>query len=118
MRLTKTPSQEADVFRNTDSSVSHHILDLHFEDNKKTLGTVLSNLPGANLKRKFSSDAGDLQSLDVPSKIPRKGQFLNVLLTPSGFLLSARKCALFCLERYDQFSNFCSKHKCNGSQTF
>ncbi|KAJ6667435.1 hypothetical protein lerEdw1_016556 [Lerista edwardsae] len=72
LRLTKTPSQEADVFRNTDSSVSHHILDLHFEDNKKTLGTVLSSLPGASLKRKFSSDAGDLQSLDVPSKIPRK----------------------------------------------
>uniref|UniRef100_A0ACB8FJM7 Uncharacterized protein n=1 Tax=Sphaerodactylus townsendi TaxID=933632 RepID=A0ACB8FJM7_9SAUR len=62
----KNPSQETDVFRNTDSSVSHHILDLYFED-KKTLGTVLSNLPSASLKRKLSSDAAD-----VPSKIPRK----------------------------------------------
>ncbi|XP_053167637.1 LON peptidase N-terminal domain and RING finger protein 2 [Hemicordylus capensis] len=72
LRLTKTLSQETDVFRSSDSSVSHHILDLHFEDNKKTLGTVLSSLPGASLKRKLSSDVGDLQSLEVPSKIPRK----------------------------------------------
>nr|XP_056717973.1 LON peptidase N-terminal domain and RING finger protein 2 [Euleptes europaea] len=71
LRLTKNPSQETDVFRNTDSSVSHHILDSYFED-KKSLETVLSNLPGASLKRKFSSDAGNLQNLDVPSKIPRK----------------------------------------------
>ncbi|XP_060089809.1 LON peptidase N-terminal domain and RING finger protein 2 [Heteronotia binoei] len=71
LRLTKTPSQDTDVFRNTDSSVSQHILDLYFED-KKTLGTVLYNLPGASLKRKFSSDVGDLQNIDVPSKIPRK----------------------------------------------
>ncbi|KAL8190134.1 UNVERIFIED_CONTAM: hypothetical protein K2H54_041057 [Gekko kuhli] len=71
LRLTKNPSQDTDVFRNTDSSVSQHILDLYFED-KKTLGTVLSNLPGASLKRKFSSDVGDLQNLDVPNKIPRK----------------------------------------------
>lgn len=78
MKLTKNPSQDTDVFRNTDSSVSQNILDLYFED-KKTLGTVLSNLPGTNLKRKFSSDVGDLQNLDVPSKIPRKGWFLNGL---------------------------------------
>lgn len=81
----KTPSKETDVFRNTDSSVSHHIRDLHFEDNKKTLGTVLSSLPGASLKRKFSSDAADLQTLDIPSKIPRKGQFLNVVFFSFSF---------------------------------
>ncbi|XP_062982337.1 LON peptidase N-terminal domain and RING finger protein 2 [Elgaria multicarinata webbii] len=72
LRLTKKPSQETDVYRSPDSSVSNHILDSYFEDNKKTLGTVLSNLPGASLKRKFSNDVGDLQSLEVPCKIPRK----------------------------------------------
>ncbi|XP_010118873.1 PREDICTED: LON peptidase N-terminal domain and RING finger protein 2, partial [Chlamydotis macqueenii] len=71
-RLTKTPSQESDVFRSTDSSVSHHVLDLCFEDNKKSLGAILSSLPGVGLKRKLSSDTRDLQSLDVPNKIPKK----------------------------------------------
>ncbi|KFP54729.1 LON peptidase N-terminal domain and RING finger protein 2, partial [Cathartes aura] len=71
-RLTKTPSQESDVFRSTDSPVSHHILDLYFEDNKKSLGAILSSLPGVGLKRKLSSDMRDLQSLDVPNKIPKK----------------------------------------------
>ncbi|NXY87421.1 LONF2 protein, partial [Alcedo cyanopectus] len=71
-RLTKTPSQESDVFRSTDSPVSHHVLDLYFEDNKKSLGAILSSLPGVGLKRKLSSDMRDLQSLDVPNKIPKK----------------------------------------------
>ncbi|PKU36211.1 lon peptidase n-terminal domain and ring finger protein 2 [Limosa lapponica baueri] len=71
-RLTKTPSQESDVFRSTDSPVSHHVLDLYFEDNKKSLGAILSSLPGVGLKRKLSSDLRDLQSLDVPNKIPKK----------------------------------------------
>ncbi|KFQ80256.1 LON peptidase N-terminal domain and RING finger protein 2, partial [Phoenicopterus ruber ruber] len=71
-RLTKTSSQESDVFRSTDSPVSHHVLDLYFEDNKKSLGAILSSLPGAGLKRKLSSDMRDLQSLDVPNKIPKK----------------------------------------------
>lgn len=72
-RLTKTPSQESDVFRSTDSPVSHHVLDLYFEDNKKSLGAILSSLPGVGLKRKLSSDMRDLQNLDVPNKIPKKG---------------------------------------------
>ncbi|KAH0624618.1 hypothetical protein JD844_032274 [Phrynosoma platyrhinos] len=72
LRLTKSPSQETDVYRSADTSVSHTILDSYFEENKKTLGTVLSSLPSASLKRKYSSDVGDLQGLDVPSKIPRK----------------------------------------------
>lgn len=72
-RLTKTPSQESDVFRSTDSSVTHHVLDLYFDDNKKSLGAILSSLPGIGLKRKLSSDMRDLQSLDVPSKILKKG---------------------------------------------
>ncbi|XP_054060647.1 LON peptidase N-terminal domain and RING finger protein 2 isoform X3 [Rissa tridactyla] len=71
-RLTKTPSQESDVFRSTDSPVSHHVLDLYFEENKKSLGAILSSLPGVGLKRKLSSDMRDLQSLDVPNKIPKK----------------------------------------------
>lgn len=72
-RLTKTPSQESDVFRSTDPSVTHHVLDLYFDDNKKSLGAILSSLPGVGLKRKLSSDMRDLQSLDVPSKILKKG---------------------------------------------
>uniref|UniRef100_A0A8C6YD54 LON peptidase N-terminal domain and ring finger 2 n=1 Tax=Naja naja TaxID=35670 RepID=A0A8C6YD54_NAJNA len=68
--LTRNPSQENDVYRCIDSSVSHH--DFYFEENKKTLGKVLSSLPSANLKRKFSTDGEDLQNLDVPSKIHRK----------------------------------------------
>ncbi|XP_010574031.1 PREDICTED: LON peptidase N-terminal domain and RING finger protein 2 isoform X2 [Haliaeetus leucocephalus] len=71
-RLTKTPSQESDVFRSSDSPVPHHVLDLYFEDNKKSLGAILSSLPGAGLKRKLSNDMRDLQSLDVPNKIPKK----------------------------------------------
>ncbi|XP_067419660.1 LON peptidase N-terminal domain and RING finger protein 2 isoform X2 [Emydura macquarii macquarii] len=71
-RLTKALSQESDVLRSTDSSLSCNVLDLHFEDNKKSLGTILSRLPGARLKRKLSNDLRDLQSLDVPNKIPKK----------------------------------------------
>ncbi|NXS22219.1 LONF2 protein, partial [Mystacornis crossleyi] len=71
-RLTKTPSQESDVFRSSDSSVTHHVLDLYFEDNKKSVGAILSSLPGIGLKRKLSSDMRDLQSLDVPNKILKK----------------------------------------------
>ncbi|XP_074391892.1 LON peptidase N-terminal domain and RING finger protein 2 isoform X2 [Zonotrichia albicollis] len=71
-RLTKTPSQESDVFRSTDSSVTHHVLDLYFDDNQKSLGAILSSLPGVGLKRKLSNDMRDLQSLDVPSKILKK----------------------------------------------
>ncbi|XP_070799453.1 LON peptidase N-terminal domain and RING finger protein 2 [Pituophis catenifer annectens] len=70
LRLTRNPSQENDVYRCIDSSISHH--DFYSEENKKTLGKVLSSLPSANLKRKFSTDGGDLQNLDVPSKIHRK----------------------------------------------
>lgn len=87
-RLTKTPSQESDVFRSTDSPVSHHVLDLYFEDNKKSLGAILSSLPGAGLKRKLSSDMRDLQSLDVPSKIPKKGLYCGL---KRGFLLHILK---------------------------
>lgn len=83
-RLTKTPSQESDVFRSTDSPVSHHVLDLYFEDNKKSLGAILSSLPGVGLKRKLSSDMRDLQSLDVPNKIPKKGLCCGL---EKGFLL-------------------------------
>nr|XP_006113615.2 LON peptidase N-terminal domain and RING finger protein 2 [Pelodiscus sinensis] len=72
IRLTKALSQEPDVLRSSDSSLSQNVLDLHFEDNKKSLGTILSSLPGARLKRKLSSDFRDLQSLDVPNKIPKK----------------------------------------------
>ncbi|KAM9170401.1 LON peptidase N-terminal domain and RING finger protein 2 [Pangshura tecta] len=71
-RLTKALSQEPDVLQSTNSSLSPNVLDLHFEDNKKSLGTILSSLPGARLKRKLSSDLTDLQSLDVPNKIPKK----------------------------------------------
>ncbi|XP_072850588.2 LON peptidase N-terminal domain and RING finger protein 2 [Pogona vitticeps] len=70
LRLTKSSSQEAEAFRSSDSS--HHIPDSYFEDNKKTLGTILSSLPGASLKRKYSNGPGDLQGLAAPSKIPRK----------------------------------------------
>ncbi|XP_038234640.1 LON peptidase N-terminal domain and RING finger protein 2 isoform X2 [Dermochelys coriacea] len=70
-KLTKALSQESDVLRSTNSSVSHNVLDLHFEDHK-SLGTILSSLPVARLKRKLSSDLRDLQSLDVPNKIPKK----------------------------------------------
>uniref|UniRef100_A0A669QQN2 LON peptidase N-terminal domain and ring finger 2 n=1 Tax=Phasianus colchicus TaxID=9054 RepID=A0A669QQN2_PHACC len=71
-RLTKNPSQESDVFRSTDSPASHNVLDRYFEDSKKSLGAVLSSLPGTGLKRKLSSDMRDIQSLDIPSKIPKK----------------------------------------------
>lgn len=87
-RLTKTPSQESDVFRSTDSPVSHHVLDLYFEDNKKSLGAILSSLPGVGLKRKLSSDMRDLQSLDVPNKIPKKGLCCGL---KRGFLLHILK---------------------------
>ncbi|XP_074847715.1 LON peptidase N-terminal domain and RING finger protein 2 isoform X2 [Carettochelys insculpta] len=73
-KFTKALSQEPDVLRSTDSSLSHNVLDLHFEENKKSLGTILSSLPGTRLKRKLSCDLKDLQSLDVPNKIPKKDE--------------------------------------------
>lgn len=87
-RLTKTPSQESDVFRSSDSPVPHHVLDLYFEDNKKSLGAILSSLPGVGLKRKLSNDMRDLQSLDVPNKIPKKGLCCGM---GRGFLLHILK---------------------------
>lgn len=87
-RLTKNPSQESDVFRSTDSPVAHNVLDRYFEDNKKSLGAILSSLPGAGLKRKLSGDVRDLQSLDVPNKVPKKGLCCGL---ERGFLLHMLK---------------------------
>lgn len=100
LRLTRNPSQENDVYRCIDSSISHH--DFYFEENKKTLGKVLSSLPSANLKRKFSIDGGDLQNLDVPSKIPRKGLLQPFTCCPFWFFVIA---AVFILE--EKTYDFC-----------
>lgn len=99
LRLTRNPSQENDVYRCIDSSISHH--DFYSEENKKTLGKVLSSLPSANLKRKFSTDGGDLQNLDVPSKIHRKG--LLQPLTGSQFFFLIACCFYFRGEKNLQF---------------
>ncbi|XP_028904080.1 LON peptidase N-terminal domain and RING finger protein 2 isoform X1 [Ornithorhynchus anatinus] len=71
-RLTKTPSQESDVFQSTDSSVSHHVVNLHFEDAPKTLKTVPSRFASPRLKREFTSDLEDVQNSDIPNKIPKE----------------------------------------------
>ncbi|RMC06657.1 hypothetical protein DUI87_16095 [Hirundo rustica rustica] len=68
-RLTKTPSQESDVFRSTDSSVTHHVLDLYFDDNKKSLGAILSSLPGVGLKESYG-DVLPENTTDTSSEIP------------------------------------------------
>ncbi|XP_051840683.1 LON peptidase N-terminal domain and RING finger protein 2 isoform X1 [Antechinus flavipes] len=68
-QFNKTLSQESDVYQNSDSSVSHHVLGLHFEDKKTTFKTALSNV---NLKREFPTDSEDVQNLNIPNKISKE----------------------------------------------
>lgn len=72
-QLTKATSQASNPLQSSDSStVSHHTSDLQQEERKKTLEVVLSNLPGASLKRQLSSNSGDLQAVEMPSKLVKK----------------------------------------------
>uniref|UniRef100_A0A7N4NI58 LON peptidase N-terminal domain and ring finger 2 n=1 Tax=Sarcophilus harrisii TaxID=9305 RepID=A0A7N4NI58_SARHA len=68
-QFNKTLSQESDVYQNSDSSPSHHVLDLHFEDKKTTFKTALSNI---NLKRELPTDLEDVQNLNIPNKISKE----------------------------------------------
>ncbi|XP_078514144.1 LON peptidase N-terminal domain and RING finger protein 2 isoform X2 [Lissotriton helveticus] len=62
-QLNKATSQASNPLQSTDSStVPHHTSDLKKEERKKTLELVLSNLPGASLKRQLSSNS-DAESL-------------------------------------------------------
>ncbi|KAJ1118394.1 hypothetical protein NDU88_006585 [Pleurodeles waltl] len=72
-QLTKATSQASIPLQSTNpSTVPHHTSDLQQEEKKKTLGVVLSNLPGANLKRQLSSSSGDLRIVGMPSKLVKK----------------------------------------------
>ncbi|XP_044526367.1 LON peptidase N-terminal domain and RING finger protein 2 isoform X1 [Gracilinanus agilis] len=75
-------SKESDVYQNSDSSVSHHVLDLHFEDKKKTFKTALSNVSSANLKRKFSTDLEDVPNLNIPNKISKEETLPQIVPSP------------------------------------
>ncbi|XP_074069894.1 LON peptidase N-terminal domain and RING finger protein 2 isoform X1 [Macrotis lagotis] len=71
-QFSKTLSQESDVYQNSDSSVSQHVFDLHFEDKKKTFKTPLSSISSTNLKREFPTDLEDVQKLSIPNKISKE----------------------------------------------
>ncbi|XP_007501189.1 LON peptidase N-terminal domain and RING finger protein 2 isoform X1 [Monodelphis domestica] len=81
-QFNKILSQESDVYQNSDSSVSHHVLDLHFED-KKTFKTALSNVSSASLKRKFSADLEDVLNLNIPNKISKEDEETLPQIVPS-----------------------------------
>lgn len=62
------------MFRNTNSSVLYFILGLHFEEDKEVLESILPAAPSTGLKRQFPNDLEDVQDLNGPGKIPKKGQ--------------------------------------------
>ncbi|XP_075446584.1 LON peptidase N-terminal domain and RING finger protein 2 isoform X1 [Ascaphus truei] len=67
-RLSKASFPESDLFRGKDFPDSHQTFDLPVDQAKKTLGSVLSCLPGVGLKRKLSNTSEDLPSMDLPVK--------------------------------------------------
>lgn len=74
--FNQNASEKSDVFRNANSSVLYFILGLHFEEDKKTLESILPEKPSTGLKRQHSEDdAEDARELSAPGKIPKKGQW-------------------------------------------
>ncbi|XP_062934381.1 LON peptidase N-terminal domain and RING finger protein 2 [Cynocephalus volans] len=69
---SENPSEKSDVLRNTSSSVLSFILGLHFEEDKKTLESILPEAPSSGLKRQLPNDMVDAQDLSTPGKIPKK----------------------------------------------
>ncbi|XP_005336440.2 LON peptidase N-terminal domain and RING finger protein 2 [Ictidomys tridecemlineatus] len=65
-------SEKTDVFRNANSSVLYFILGLHFEEDKKTLESLLPEKPSTGLKRQHPDDTEDARELSAPGKIPKK----------------------------------------------
>ncbi|XP_071457365.1 LON peptidase N-terminal domain and RING finger protein 2 [Marmota flaviventris] len=68
----KNASEKTDVFRNANSSVLYFILGLHFEEDKKTLESLLPEKPSTGLKRQHPDDTEDARELSAPGKIPKK----------------------------------------------
>ncbi|KAM4701249.1 LON peptidase N-terminal domain and RING finger protein 2 [Discoglossus pictus] len=71
-RFTKASFLESDLFWRKDFSDSPQTDDQPIEKANKTLGNVLSCLPGAGLKRKLPSTTEDLQSIEIPTKAMKK----------------------------------------------
>uniref|UniRef100_H0WNH1 LON peptidase N-terminal domain and ring finger 2 n=1 Tax=Otolemur garnettii TaxID=30611 RepID=H0WNH1_OTOGA len=69
---SEDPSEKSDVFRNANSSVLYFILGLHFEEDKKTLESILPVPPSSGLKRQFPHDTEEACDLNTPGKIPKK----------------------------------------------
>ncbi|XP_043848803.1 LON peptidase N-terminal domain and RING finger protein 2 isoform X3 [Dromiciops gliroides] len=82
-QFNKTLSQDSDVYQNSDSSVLHHVLDLHFEDKKKTFKTTLSSVSSASLKREFPTDLEDVQNPSIPNKISKEDGETLLQIVPS-----------------------------------
>ncbi|XP_075857150.1 LON peptidase N-terminal domain and RING finger protein 2 isoform X2 [Microcebus murinus] len=70
--LHQNPSEKSEVFRNANSSVLYFILGLHFEEDKKTLESILPVAPSSGLKRQFPNDTEEAPDLNTPGKIPKK----------------------------------------------
>uniref|UniRef100_A0A8C5UK23 LON peptidase N-terminal domain and ring finger 2 n=1 Tax=Microcebus murinus TaxID=30608 RepID=A0A8C5UK23_MICMU len=69
---SENPSEKSEVFRNANSSVLYFILGLHFEEDKKTLESILPVAPSSGLKRQFPNDTEEAPDLNTPGKIPKK----------------------------------------------
>ncbi|KAK6485386.1 LON peptidase N-terminal domain and RING finger protein 2-like [Huso huso] len=70
-KVSKMAPCDSSVFTTVESVKNPHSLnklDLPFEDTK-TLGSVLSSLPGSSLKRRCPSDSGPSQGFELPYKI-------------------------------------------------
>ncbi|XP_041114785.1 LON peptidase N-terminal domain and RING finger protein 2 isoform X6 [Polyodon spathula] len=70
-KVSKTSPCDSSVFTTVESVKTPHSLnklDFPFEDTK-TLGSVLSSLPGSSLKRRCHSDSGSSQGFELPCKI-------------------------------------------------
>ncbi|XP_063809451.1 LON peptidase N-terminal domain and RING finger protein 2 [Pseudophryne corroboree] len=67
-RITKASLSETDPFQMKDFPGCTKICDLPDDNATKTLGSVLSCLPGVGLKRKRASSSEDRQSIELPAK--------------------------------------------------
>ncbi|XP_069826983.1 LON peptidase N-terminal domain and RING finger protein 2 [Dendropsophus ebraccatus] len=70
-RLTKASFSKLDMFQMKNVLDCPDICDLPDEKATKTLGSVLSCLPGVGLKRKRASTSEDANSIELPAKVIR-----------------------------------------------
>lgn len=70
-RLTKAPIPKSDLFQMKNVLDWPDTCDLPDDRQTKTLGSVLSCLPGVGLKRKRAGTSDDVHSIELPAKVIR-----------------------------------------------